>query len=377
MNFELNEEQQALQASLSRLLGDVYGFEQRRAIAASPAGWSEAVWRRLAELGLTALPLPQAHGGFGGGAVDLLPVMQELGRALSLEPFLASVVLGAAALRLAGDDALQARLLPSVASGEVRLAWAHDEAAGHQAPLWIETVARRDGERWRLDGAKCNVLHATAAHHVVVSARVAGAPDDAQGLALFLVDAEGPGVQCRAHRLVDDTPAGELRFESAAALPLHDPHDAATAQRALEGTLAAGTAAVCADAVGLMESAYRLSVDYLKTRRQFGRLIGENQALRHRAAEMLVSLEMCRSMALVAAVAADDLDAPGARADLARAKLMIGRHGRSLCHAAIQLHGGIGMTEEYAVGHCLRRLALLDQLFGDVDAQSARLAAMA
>ncbi len=377
MNFELNEEQQALQASLSRLLGDVYGFEQRRAIAATPAGWSEAVWRQLAELGLTALPLPQAHGGFGGGAVDLLPVMQELGRALSLEPFLASIVLGATALRLAGDDALQARLLPGVASGEVRLAWAHDEAAGHQAPLWIETVARHDGERWRLDGAKCNVLHATAAHHVVVSARLAGAPDDAQGLALFLVDAEGPGVQCRAHRLVDDTPAGELRFESAAALPLHDPHDAATALRALEGTLAAGTAAVCADAVGLMESAYRLSVDYLKTRRQFGRLIGENQALRHRAAEMLVSLEMCRSMALVAAVAADDLDAPGARADLARAKLMIGRHGRSLCHAAIQLHGGIGMTEEYAVGHCLRRLALLDQLFGDVDAQSARLAAMA
>eukprot|EP01032_Pedospumella_encystans_P006062 gene6062-7252_t len=125
-----------------------------------------------------------------------------------------------------------------------------------------------------------------------------------------------------------------------------------------------------------MASAYRLAVDYLKTRRQFGRLIGENQALRHRAAEMLVSLEMCRSMALVAAVAADDLDAPGARADLARAKLMIGRHGRGLCHAAIQLHGGIGMTEEYAVGHCLRRLALLDQLFGDVDAQSARLAAM-
>jgi len=377
MNFELNEEQQALQASLSRLLGDVYGFEQRRAIAATPAGWSEAVWRQLAELGLTALPLPQAHGGFGGGAVDLLPVMQELGRALSLEPFLASVVLGATALRLAGDDALQARLLPGVASGEVRLAWAHDEAAGHQAPLWIETVARRDGERWRIDGAKCNVLHATAAHHVVVSARVAGAPDDAQGLALFLVDAQDPGVHCRAHRLVDDTPAGELRFESVTALPLHDPHDAATALRALEGTLAAGTAAVCADAVGLMESAYRLSVDYLKTRRQFGRLIGENQALRHRAAEMLVSLEMCRSMALVAAVAADDLDAPGARADLARAKLMTGRHGRSLCHAAIQLHGGIGMTEEYAVGHCLRRLALLDQLFGDVDAQSARLAAMA
>ncbi|MFL9671085.1 acyl-CoA dehydrogenase family protein [Variovorax sp. AB1(2024)] len=376
MNFELNEEQQALQGSLARLLGDVYGFEQRRAIAATPAGWSQPVWRQLGELGLTALPLPQAHGGFGGGAVDLLPVMQELGRALSLEPFLASIVLGGTALRLAGNDAVQAQLLPDVASGEVRLAWAHDEAGGHPAALWVETTARQDGGQWRLDGAKCNVLHATAAHRFVVSARTAGAPGDANGLALFLVDASAQGVDCRPHRLVDDTPCGELHFSAAAALPLGDPRDGAAALKAIEGTLAAGTAAVCADAVGAMESAYRLAIDYLNTRKQFGRLIGENQALRHRAAEMLVSLEMCRSMAMAAAIAADGLDAHDARADLARAKLMIGRHGRSLCHAAIQLHGGIGMTEEYAVGHCLRRVTLIDQLFGDVEAQATRLAEM-
>lgn len=377
MNFELNEEQQALQGSLARLMGDVYGFEQRRAIAATPAGWRQPVWQRMAELGLTALPLPLAHGGFGGGAVDLLPVMQELGRALSLEPFLASIVLGATAVRLAADDALQAQLLPDVASGEIRLAWAHDEEAARQAPLWIETAARLDGGRWLLDGAKCNVLHATAAHRFVVSARVSGAPDDENGIALFLVDANARGVACRAHRMVDDTPGGELRFEAAPALPLGDPRDAATGLRALTGTLAMGTAAVCADAVGAMESAYRLAVDYLNTRKQFGRLIGDNQALRHRAAEMLVSLEMCRSMAMAAALAADDLEAPEARADLARAKLMIGRHGRSLCHAAIQVHGGIGMTEEYAVGHCLRRVTLIDQLFGDMEAQAAKLAAMA
>ncbi|MGJ7613567.1 MULTISPECIES: acyl-CoA dehydrogenase family protein [unclassified Variovorax] len=377
MNFELNEEQQALQGSLARLMGDVYGFEQRRAVAATPAGWSQPVWQQLAELGLTALPLPLAHGGFGGGAVDLLPVMQELGRALSLEPFLSSIVLGATAVRLAGDDALQAQLLPDVASGEVRLAWAHDEEGARQAPLWIETAARLDGGRWLLDGAKCNVLHATAAHRFVVSARVAGAPDDERGIALFLVDANAKGLACRSHRMVDDTPGGELRFQAAAALPLGDPRDAAAGLRALAGTLAMGTAAVCADAVGAMESAYKLAIDYLHTRKQFGRLIGENQALRHRAAEMLVSLEMCRSMAMAAALAADDLDAPDAHADLARAKLMIGRHGRGLCHAAIQVHGGIGMTEEYAVGHCLRRVTLIDQLFGDMDAQAAKLAAMA
>jgi pimeloyl-CoA dehydrogenase len=377
MNFELNDEQLALRDSLARLLGDVYGFEKRRSIAASATGWSLPAWQQLAALGLTALPLPQAHGGFGGGAADLMPVMQELGKALVLEPFLSSIVLGATAVRLAADDVLQVQLLPDVASGELRLAWAHDEEAARHAPLWVETRARQQDGQWLLDGAKCNVLHAPSAHRFVVSARTAGEPGDAHGVALFHVDARAAGVACRAHRLVDDTPAGELRFNAARAQPLGDPHDGAAALRALEGTLAMGTAAVCADAVGAMETAYALAIDYLGTRRQFGRAIGENQALRHRAAEMLVALEMSRSMAMVAAVAADDLDAPGARADLARAKLVIGRHARALCHAAVQLHGGIGMTEEYAVGHCLRRVTLIDQLFGDVEAQAMRLAAMA
>jgi pimeloyl-CoA dehydrogenase len=377
MNFELNDEQLALRDSLARLLGDVYGFEKRRSIAASATGWSLPAWQQLAALGLTALPLPQAHGGFGGGAADLMPVMQELGKALVLEPFLSSIVLGATAVRLAADDVLQVQLLPDVASGELRLAWAHDEEAARHAPLWIETRARQQDGQWLLDGAKCNVLHAPSAHRFVVSARTAGEPGDAHGVALFHVDARAAGIACRAHRLVDDTPAGELRFNAARAQPLGDPHDGTAALRALEGTLAMGTAAVCADAVGAMETAYALAIDYLGTRRQFGRAIGENQALRHRAAEMLVALEMSRSMAMVAAVAADDLDAPGARADLARAKLVIGRHARAVCHAAVQLHGGIGMTEEYAVGHCLRRVTLIDQLFGDVEAQAMRLAAMA
>lgn len=377
MNFELNDEQLALRDSLARLLGDVYGFEKRRAIAASATGWSLPAWQQLAALGLTALPLPQAHGGFGGGAADLMTVMQELGKALVLEPFLSSIVLGATAVRLAADEVLQVQLLPDVASGELRLAWAHDEEAARHAPLWIETRARQQDGQWLLDGAKCNVLHTPSAHRFVVSARTAGEPGDAHGVALFHVDARAAGIACRAHRLVDDTPAGELRFNAARAQPLGDPHDGAAALRALEGTLAMGTAAVCADAVGAMETAYALAIDYLGTRRQFGRAIGENQALRHRAAEMLVALEMSRSMAMVAAVAADDLDAPGARADLARAKLVIGRHARALCHAAVQLHGGIGMTEEYAVGHCLRRVTLIDQLFGDVEAQAMRLAAMA
>ena len=374
MNFELNDEQRALQGSVERLLADHYGFEQRRKLAASEAGHSAAVWRQLAVLGVTALPVPEAHGGFGGTAADLMPVMQAFGRALVLEPFLASCVLGATALKLAADAAACQRILPRVATGETLLAWAHDEAGARHAPCWLETRATQHGGSWVLDGSKLNVLHAAVANHHVVSARVAGAPDAPDGRALFLVDAHATGLQLRSYRLVDDTPAGELHFQRVAATPLGDPADSQQSSAAIDGTLAAGIAAVCADMVGTMEAANTLTMDYLNTRKQFGRLIGENQALRHRAAEMLVSLELARSMAIAAAVAADRPTVEDSRADLHRAKLVIGRQARALCQLAIQLHGGIGMTEEYAVGHYLRRVHVLDQLFGDSDAQAMRLA---
>ncbi|MEO8296313.1 MAG: acyl-CoA dehydrogenase family protein [Burkholderiales bacterium] len=373
MNFELNEDQRQLQDSVERVLAEHYSFEQRRAMTAAEPGHSPAAWKQLAALGVTGLTVDEAHGGFGGSAVDLLPVMQAFGKALLLEPFLASNVLGATALRLAGDAATQQRLLPGVASGELLLAWADDEAAARHAPLWTETRATRHGTEWLLDGSKINVLHAPAAHHFVVTARTDGAADAPAGRALFLVDAKANGLQVRAHRLIDDTPAGELTLRGVAATPLGDPTDGARAAAAIAGVHAAGIAAVCADMVGAMGGAYRLAVDYLNTRKQFGRLIGENQSLRHRAAEMLVSLETCRSMAIAAAVAVDKPDAESSQADLLRAKLLIGRHGRQLCQHAVQMHGGIGMTEEYAVGHYLRRVHVLDHLFGDADAQASRL----
>ena len=377
MNFELNEEQSALQDSLARVLGDRYGFEQRRALVASGQAHDAGTWRAFAELGITALPLPQAYGGFGGGARDLLPLMQALGRVLSLEPYLSSVVLAATAVRLAADEDLQGKLLPAVASGESVLAWAHDEPAGRHAPLWVDTRATHSNGRWVLSGGKGPVLGLGLARQIVVSARVAGAAGEPEGCALFLVDAGAPGVDVRTFRLVDDSAAGELQLRDAAAVPLHDPRDSARARCAIEGTLTAGIAAACADMAGAMQATFDLTMDYLRTRMQFGRFIGENQALRHRAADMLVSLEMARSMAIGAAVAADDPAGEDSARDLLRAKLSVGRHARELAHGAIQLHGGIGMTEEYAVGHYLRRIHVLDQLFGDSDAQAARLAALA
>lgn len=374
MHFEWTDTQRQLADSVERLLAQTYPFEHRRAIAAAEPGWDEATWTRLVELGLTALPVPEAHGGFGGTWLDLLQPLQALGRALSLEPFLASAVLATQALRHGGDATAQARWLPRLASGQARLAWAHDEPAARHARHHVACTANLDGAHWRLSGAKCRVLHAQGAQAYLISARVHGQPDDEDGLALFEVAAEAPGLQGRHYRLLDDTPAGDLTLADTPATPLADPSDAAHARRALDATLDAGTAAVCADIVGTMAGAYQLTTGYLRTRQQFGRAIGENQALRHRAAEMLVALESARSMALAAALALDHPDEPESRADLLRAKLLLGRQGRWLCEQAIQLHGGIGMTLEYAVGHHLRRLAVRDQLFGDTDEQGDRLA---
>lgn len=375
MQFELNDEQSALRDSLARLLADRYGFERRRALAISPEGHCPQTWAQLAELGLMGLPVAEADGGFGARAEDLLPVMQELGAALSLEPYL-PLVLGATAVRLAGSEAQRAECLPAVAEGACRLAWAHDEVAGRHAPWWVQATARREGDAWVLSGAKSLVLGAPLADRFVVSARLSGEPAQREGCALFLVDAKAPGVQVRAYPLVDDSMAGELVLTGARAQALGDAADSARALAAIDGTLAMGVAAICADMTGAMRAAYRLAVDYLNTRQQFGRLIGQNQALRHRAAEMLVSLELAKSMAITAAVAVDDPGSEGAHLDLHRAKVSVARHARQLAQHAIQLHGGIGMTEEYAVGHYLRRIHVLDQLLGDGDAHAARLAAL-
>ena len=370
MNFQLNDEQRALQDSVSRVLGKVYAFEQRQQVAASQAGWSKAVWAQLAELGVAGLLVPQEFAGFGGSLCDMLPVMEEFGRSLALEPLLASSVLATTALRLGTERSVQARTLASLADGSKIGAWAHDEALGRHAPLWVQTRAVPASQGWRLHGAKYNVLHGASADFLVVSARVAGDPADGDGLALFLVDAPCQGVGREAFRFMDDSVAAEISFDDA-------PAELVCAQgpqalRAIEGTQAAGIAALCADSVGAMENAYRLAVEYVQIRKQFGRFIGENQALRHRLAEMLVSLETARSMAIAAAIAADDFESEAARADLQRAKIVVGRQGRNVCHGAVQAHGGIGMTEEYAVGHCLRRVVAMDQLFGDTDAHIAR-----
>lgn len=374
MNFEPDDEQRQLRDSLRRLLEVEGGFGQRRRAVGTEAGWSRELWRSICGLGLAAMPLPTEHGGFGMPPITLLPVLQELGRSLALVPFLSSTVLASSAVGRAGSATQRGHWLPGLADGSRRLAWAHDEAPARHRGIWLQTKARFDGLRWRLDGRKHNVLYGTDADAWVVSARVAGAPGDAHGLALFLV-APGEGVRCAARRLIDDTPAAEIELQGAWAEPLGDASDHAAALAALCATQEAGLAAVCAEAAGVAESAFAFTTAYVRERRQFGRAIGDNQAVRHRVAEMQVALDMVRSAAMAALLALDIDDGGRRRDELSRAKMLVGRHATFVAQQAIQLHGGIGMTVEYPVGHCLRRLGVIEQSFGDAPSHAARLGA--
>jgi pimeloyl-CoA dehydrogenase small subunit len=365
MNFTLGEEQRLLKEGLERLLAEQYGFEQRRRHMAEPDGWSRELWARYAEMGLLALPFDEADGGFGGGPAETMIVMEAFGRALALEPYFATVVLGGGLLRLAGSPEQRAALVPAVAEGRLRLAFAQAEAQSRYDLGDVATTAKRDGAGWVIDGAKRYVLHGDSADKLIVSARAAGGRDDREGIGLFLVDANAPGVSRRGYPTQDRQRAAEVMFEGVrlgadAAL---GPTDAALP--VIEQVVDEATAALCAEAVGVMSQAHALTLDYLKVRQQFGRPIGAFQALQHRAVDMLVEVEQARSMSLFAAMSAREPDALERRRAISAAKVQIGRAGKYVGGQAIQLHGAIGMTDEFHIGHFYRRLTMIDLQFGD------------
>lgn len=368
MHFETSDELRAVQDSLARLLDDHYTPAHQQALAAASGGYAEQAWHEMVGLGLAGLQVPEESGGFGTKPTDLLPVLHELGRTLAPVPFLTSCVLGATALRALDDASMRRELLPALAAGTLQVACTH-ELAGQGTRV---TARCRDGG-WRLDGEQKHLPYAASADWLVLLARAEGGAEPAE--ALFLVPAQSTGLGLRGHSLIDGTPAADVELQDVEATPLCAP-GSAQARTAVEAVAAAGIAAACAEMVGAMEAASRLTVDYVKTRKQFGRAIGDNQALRHRAAEMLVALEMARSLSIAAAVAAErgGFGDPQGQADLHRAKFLVGRNARALCQAAIQLHGGIGMTEEYMVGHYLRRVHVLDHWFGDSGTHVQRLA---
>ena len=313
----------------------------------------------------SVLPFAEAHGGFGGSAVDTMIVMEAFGRGLVLEPYLSTVILGGGLVRRAGDAALQAALLPKVVAGEMLLAFAHLERQSRYDLFDVATTGKRDGDGWRLDGAKGVVLHGDVADKLLVSARVAGGRRDRGGIGLFLVDANARGVARRGYPTQDGLRATEVTFSDVRAeAVLGDPEGALSI---IERVVDEAMAALAAEAVGVMAEMHATTVDYMKTRKQFGRAIGEFQALQHRAVDMYVALEQARSMAMYATMMADSDDAAERHRAVAAAKVQIGRSGKKIGQEAVQLHGGIAMTMEYKAGHYFKRLTMIDVMFGDAD----------
>jgi len=371
MNFELTDEQQQLADSLAKFLSNEYNFEKRKAIIQSPTGLSESVWATFAEMGLTAIALPEADGGFGGGAMDLMAAMEACGEALVVEPLLDNIALAGRLVARAGNAAQRAALLPGLIDGSQRLAFASLEPGRRYELAPATTSARPEGAGWVLDGAKCMVLGAASAHRLIVSASTAG------GSSLFIVDPQAAGVSLNPSRTVDGLRSADVRLQAVAvgadALlgPLHG------ALPLIDEATDFAAALLCADAVGAMKHANEATLDYLKTRKQFGVPIASFQVLQHRMVDMYMQAEQSRSMAILAAAKVDTAtDVAERRRAVSMAKVKIADAARQISQEAVQLHGGMGMSEELKISHTFRRLTMIAQRFGDADHHLERLAAL-
>ena len=370
MDFTFTDEQQQFADALRRYLDKNYGFEARQAIVYSDTGASDTHWAAFTELGLTALPVPEEQGGFNGSPVDMLVVMQELGRALVVEPYWATAV-GIEALRIAGSagsaQGEDAALLERAALGEIKLAVAFHEPHARYDLFSVDTAATRQGEHYTLNGKKSVVLHGAQADHWIVPARLNGE------IALFVVARDAGGTQVTDYRTIDGQRAASLSFEGTPARRLGGQHAGAAA---LEQIADYGTVLLCAEAVGALDALNHATVEYTKTRQQFGQPIARFQALQHRMVEMLIHAEQARSVTYLAAGRYTSTDADERRRAVSAAKVRVGQAARFVGQQAVQLHGGMGVTNEVAAAHLFKRLAIIETTLGDVDHHLARFAAL-
>ncbi|WP_395407806.1 acyl-CoA dehydrogenase family protein [Pseudoduganella sp. UC29_106] len=364
MDFNFKEEQQQFADALRRWVDKDYTFEERRKIIHSDAGVSDEAWATLVELGMTALPVPEAQGGFDGSAVDMLVVMQELGRGLVVEPYFATVM-GAQFLKLAGG---QEALLSQVAEGSLKLACALGEQQSRHDLADVATVA---SPAHVISGTKTVVLHGGQAGAFIVSARTGGAQRDQDGIALYVVPRDAAGVSVTDYRTLDGQRAATVRFENAQGTLLAA---AGAGWDVLEAATDYGNALLCAEAIGAMDAIFAATLEYLKTRQQFGAPIGKFQALQHRMADMFIHLEQARSMAMLAAVKVSSSDAEERRRVVSAAKVRVGQAARFVGQQAVQLHGGMGVTDELPAAHWFKRLTMIGLTLGDVDHHLERFA---
>jgi pimeloyl-CoA dehydrogenase small subunit len=367
MDFDLNEEQRLLKESIDGLLTDAYDFESRKKYMKEKGGWSRAIWSRLAEQGLLGLPFAEADGGFGAGAVETMIVMEALGRALVLEPYLATVVISGGFLRHGGSAAQKAAHIPSMIDGSKTFAFAQLEKNSRYDLNDVTTSAKKKGDGWTIDGEKFVVVNGENADTLIVTARTSGAQRDKTGVGVFLVPANAKGISKKAYPTQDSLHAADITFtavEVGSDAAIGDPENALSL---IERVVDDARTALCAEAVGLMDESLKTTVEYLKTRKQFGVPIGSFQSLQHRAADMFVALEQARSMSMFATMAADVDDAKERANAVAAAKVQVGRSGKFIGQQSIQLHGGIGMTMEAKIGHYFKRLTIIENTFGDAD----------
>lgn len=367
MDFGLSEVQRLLEESVDGLLIDVYDFEQRKKYLNEKRGWSRAIWRRFSEQGLLGLPFAEAEGGFGAGAVETLIVMEAMGRALVLEPYLPTVVIGGGFLRYGGSAAQKATHIASIIDGRNTFAFAQLESNSRYDLNDVSTTAKKMGSSWVINGEKLVVINGEYADALIVTARTKAAQRDKGGIGVFLVPGNAKGISKKGYPTQDGLHAADIIFtgvEVGADAAIGDPESGLPL---IERVVDEARAALCAEAVGLMDESLKITVEYLKARNQFGAPIGSFQSLQHRAADMFVALELARSMSMFATMAADFDDAAERSKAVAAAKVQIGRSGKFIGQQSIQLHGGIGLTMEAKIGHYFKRLTMIENTFGDAD----------
>lgn len=376
MDFNPTEEQRLLKESAERFIEKQYAFDHRRKLVEGDEGWSRDNWAQFAELGWLGITIPEEHGGLGWALPDLTVLMEAFGRGLVVEPYLATVLLGAGLVREAGSDAQKSEILPAVAGGEMHLAFAVAEPQGRFDLAHIATSAEKNGGAYSLTGHKAVVFHAQSADRLIVAARTAGGAKDRKGITLFLVDPDDDGVKLRPYATNDGLRAAEVSLSGVSVGDDAVLGEVDGALPAIETVVDETMIAVAAEAAGCMEYLVEATQGYLKERKQFGVPIGKFQVLQHTLVDMFERQQFTQATAYRAALSAQSGDAATRAKAAAGAKIQAGQAGNFVAKGAVQLHGGMGMTDELPIGHYYKRLAMIDVLFGNADWHLRRFAAM-
>ena len=366
MDFNFNEEQSMIQGQVAQFIQRDYEWEKRQTLASSELGFSKENWNTFAELGWLGISLSEESGGFGGSALETMIIMEEFGKALVIEPFLETIVLSAGLIDSCGNKNQKKEILEKVILGKMQLALAFAEPQSRFNLSDITTEAKQDGNSYNLNGYKSVVMNGPSADMLIISARTSGKSRDENGISLFLVDSKSSGISSRHYSTVDDRKASEISLENVKVDSNSLLGKIDQGYEELEKAIDVATLAICAEAVGVMEVLYKTTVEYTKTRKQFGQAIGKFQVLQHRMVDMFMEYEQSKSLLLMATIKKAE-DASDSKKSISGLKYQIGKASKFIGQQAVQLHGGMGVTDELNVGHFFKRLTTISTIFGNTD----------